>query len=106
MANTTAIRLWIRETQRCAVPGCTRPHYPDPHHVRPKGMGGVADEEAVDVENVAPLCHSHHRQGHAIGWVTFGRRYPVDLKLVAVETWARWMRVPEATRGDYARRAA
>ena len=96
----TAFRLWVRHQLRCAVPGCRSPRYPDPHHVRAKGMGGRRDEEAFDRENVAPLCRHHHQLGDSPGWSwkRFQKELGIQLQEVAVRTWDQWMDLPPEER--------
>ena len=55
---------------------CTRPS--DPAHIKSKGSGGPDSSW-----NLAALCRVHHTEQHAIGWVTFARKYirvQIDLK--------------------------
>lgn len=99
--TTTAARLWMRHTARCAVHGCRTPHQPDPHHVRAIGMGGTRHPEEADRENMVPLCRMHHAEGHAIGWRTWARKYELDLGALAVEWWTRWESQPAHLRAHY-----
>lgn len=59
--------------RRCLVCG----GYSDPCHVRSRGAGG---DDVVD--NLLPLCRSHHTEQHKRGWVGFCEKYPsVELHL-------------------------
>ena len=89
----------VAEGLLCCVPGCTSPggYRPgtacDPHHVHSKGALG----KQVDERNVAPVCHTHHREGHSIGWDTWQQRYGVCLAAVALLVYVWWCggHVPE-----------
>lgn len=61
-------------------------------------MGGTADPEEADRENVVALCRNCHREGHAMGWGTWQGRYGLDLEAEAVETWKRWESEPADAR--------
>lgn len=37
---------------------------------------------------VVPLCHPHHLEQHQIGEASFERRYGVNMKGEAMDTWA------------------
>jgi hypothetical protein len=95
---TTGFRIWVRQTQVCAVPGCGRSN-PDPHHVRARGVGR-RDPWVVDHTNVAPLCREHHRMGEQPGWswARFEDHFGLDLRAIAVMIWLRWLGLPEAER--------
>jgi len=88
----------VAERLLCCVPGCQiRRGYRagtacDPHHVHSKGAWGQVDEA-----NVAPVCLTHHRQGHSIGWDTWQQRHGVCLAAVAllVYVWIQGGHVPE-----------
>lgn len=94
---TTGIRLWIRQTQTCCVPGCGRGN-PDPHHVRARGMGRSACAWADDVQNVVPLCRDHHLLGNSPGWswIRFEAEVMGGILLVSVaeRTWDLFHRLP------------
>src|SRR4051812_25258097 len=76
---------WVRVLQ-CCVPGC-RVRHCDPAHVR-RGTDGGTGKKPSDVW-VVPLCHPHHLEQHQIGEASFERRYGLDLKNEAMDTWAR-----------------
>lgn len=103
---TTGYRLWVRETRRCAIPGCDRP-FPDPHHVRARGMGRTANPWKEDEGNVCPLCRQHHQLGDSPGWSwkRVEHELQVDLEKVARELWDAWMALPQETRDRWEQRA-
>jgi predicted HNH restriction endonuclease len=35
------------------------------HHKKPRGMGGTPDPTIHDLDNLAVLCDTHHREVHA-----------------------------------------
>lgn len=76
---------WVR-CQPCAVLGCGA-RTCDPAHVR-RGTGGGTSLKPGD-QWVIPLCHPHHMEQHSIGEQSFERRYGLDMKAEAAETWAR-----------------
>jgi hypothetical protein len=100
----TGYRIWGRERWRCAT--CIA-LYPDPHHWKPKGMGGVADEHAVDERNVLWLCRACHRECHSLGRSTFTEKHQdrIDIQAKVNEAWDYWMALPEHIREDYEARA-
>lgn len=100
--RTTAFRLWVRERLRCLI--CSAA-YPDPHHVRQKGMGGVQDEEAIDESNVVPLCRMCHDKGHFGGWLKLVDGGKLHLQREAVRVWERWLSVTDEEREHYQRLA-
>lgn len=63
---------WI-EGLICLI--CHKPH-PDPHHVNPKGQGGVATKTSD--RRMIPLCNKHHREYHQIGRDSFAEKYAMD----------------------------
>jgi len=58
----------------CCV--CGAPPPSDPHHVLPRGAGGV-DSDCV------AICRMHHSEWHAIGPVAFDAKYGTDLRAEA-----------------------
>jgi hypothetical protein len=98
--NSWAFRRWVRETRKCAVCG---QRFPDPDHVRPRGMGGRRDPADWDRDNVVPLCRDHHRMRHNVGIATFQQRMGVDLHELAVATWAIWESLTPQQREWYAK---
>lgn len=57
-----------RDGRRCSMPGCTRVHGLQAHHLRHWARGG-----RTDLDNLALFCHYHHRLFHEDGW-TASRR--------------------------------
>jgi hypothetical protein len=48
----------------CAIPECAVPHsHCQPHHIR-----YWRDDGSTDMDNLVPLCSSHHRSVHEGGW--------------------------------------
>lgn len=67
----------------CCVKGCIR--WAEPAHVHTRRNAGAWREtpDGWAVGNIAPLCHWHHREQHAIGVSSFGSKYDLDLEEVA-----------------------
>lgn len=81
---------WVR-WRSCCVRGCSR--FAEPAHVRTRRNHGAWLEISGDlVCNIAPLCHVHHREQHAIGIDSFQRRYSLDLAAIAKQTGIDWLR--------------
>ncbi len=66
----------------CSVPGCSRGDI-QAHHVR-KGAGTAL--KPADA-HTAPLCMTHHSEGHSVGWRTFEVRHGIDLSDIAAKHW-------------------
>ena len=52
-------------------------------HVQSRGAGGT-------YKSVVPMCSVHHAEQHVFGIQTFQRKYRLDLKALAAETWKRF----------------
>lgn len=52
-----------RDGRVCAMPGCTRTHGLDGHHLKAWIHGGT-----TDLDNLVLLCREHHRRVHEGGW--------------------------------------
>lgn len=76
--RTRPCLLWYGELGRMGCRGVVVAH-----HVRSKGAGGT-DREVVN------LCDAHHREGHDHGWMTFERKYQVDLPAIAAALSQRY----------------
>lgn len=63
-------------TFACCVPGCEAPAVP--HHVRTAANSGMG-LKPPDRGCTVPMCHGHHTEGHDRGWLTFQRKYGIDL---------------------------
>ncbi len=59
----------------------------EPHHVKARGAGG-RDWHCV------PLCRRHHNEGDApnSGWLTFQRKYNVNLMFAARILHEAWLK--------------
>lgn len=69
----------------CAVPDCRKTPCEN-HHVTSRAAGG-------SYKDVIPLCEAHHSEIHAVGKITFAKRYGLDLVECARETdeaWESW----------------
>jgi hypothetical protein len=49
----------------------------DRHHIKTRGAGGKDIEE-----NIIFLCRKHHTEVHAIGRVTFFKKYGIESRLI------------------------
>lgn len=67
----------------CCVKGCAR--WAEPAHVHTRRNAGAWREtpDGWSVGNIAPLCHFHHREHHAIGIASFQSKYDLDLEAIA-----------------------
>lgn len=57
----------------------------DPAHGPVNGMGSKGPDSGA-----IPLCRSHHREQHQIGWPRFERKYGINREEVAARTFAAW----------------
>ncbi len=70
---------WLHD-EPCCVSGC---YVVVVHHPRGRRFG--------DEHNGVPLLDGLHKEGHNQGWKTFERKYRVNLRLLAVGYWVRWL---------------
>jgi hypothetical protein len=61
--------LEARDGRICSMPGCTRTHGLDAHHIVPWALGGK-----TDLDNLALVCGYHHTFFHEHGWTLRRRR--------------------------------
>ena len=72
---------WLHRLQ-CCVPGCEARDI-EQAHVVSKGAGGTW-------EDTVPMCRDHHREQHAMGFLTFERKYGCDLRAIAAQVQREW----------------
>jgi hypothetical protein len=59
MTKATRKRIALRDNHRCSVPGCRNFRFVDVHHLRPRAMGGMHDDDQL-----TSLCTQHHDAIH------------------------------------------
>jgi hypothetical protein len=57
----------MRRDRHCRFPGCTNVTFTDVHHIVPWKPDG-----RTDLDNLALLCHHHHRRVHSKDWTMSG----------------------------------
>lgn len=75
-----AYRDWVGR-HGCPVPHPSCGGKIDIHHVRGRRFGDWIEGTG----NLVPLCHHHHMEGHTGGWLTFAKKYDVDLPYMAAK---------------------
>lgn len=78
---------WVRGHE-CCVAGktghvCTGRM--EAHHDR-QGTDGAASVKPGD-DKAVPLCSGAHMEGDQHGWITFAKKYGIDLAKLAAELW-------------------
>lgn len=71
----------LEEVRRLPCAVCGRGPV-DPAHIKSRGAGGPDT-----LENLLPLCRSHHTQHHRIGWVRFCDINPKAHRALVARGW-------------------
>lgn len=77
LRDRKALKLYARQHPRCEVSGCRWKPMPEPHHIRPRSLGGPDSPE-----NLCSLCQLHHigNEGvHVLGHREWFRRFAARL---------------------------
>lgn len=88
--------VFFTHQQQCVVPGC-RSRIMDAAHCRSRGAGGTW-------RDIFPACHAHHMEQER-GIVTFQEKHGLNLRRLADEHVAAWVRLSQFERDEYQREA-
>lgn len=69
------------KSQKCLIFGC-RGFPVDPCHIRTRGSGGPDI-----IENLVPMCRSHHTEQGKLPWSEFLVRYPEVRSVLEAKGW-------------------
>ena|ERR1700761_2340245 len=77
---------WLK-LQRCSICGWMQPWVViDPAHGPVNGISSKGGDDGA-----IPLCRSHHREQHSIGWPAFEKKYGIDRGSVAAARYAHYI---------------